>query len=193
MSLIPKDAYKKLNTDISESRAMSNLMENFPPICKKDPIEVQMHFITDHFQTYGEVIRLEDVPEEIYIGALPVAKSRKSKRKVTSKEKYLEEEQPSKKSKKERVSGKLKIGGSGVPSIQEEVQDLNPEVVLNKKTRSGKTTASSTQIAPDQPPVPKRKRKPIVRKLKESVYVTKEVEGVEAATGLVTREQEKES
>jgi hypothetical protein len=34
MSLTPKDAFKKLNTNISESRAKSNLMEDFPPICK---------------------------------------------------------------------------------------------------------------------------------------------------------------
>jgi hypothetical protein len=121
MSLIPKDAFKKLSTDISESKAKSNLMEDFPPICKKDPIDVQMHFITNHFETYGQVIRLEDVPGEMYGGALPVARSRKSKRKETSKDEYLEAEQPSKKAKKEKASDKLKIGGSGLPTIEEEV------------------------------------------------------------------------
>jgi hypothetical protein len=60
-----------------------------------------INFIKDHYETYGKVIRLDDVPEEMYGGALPVARSRKSKRKVTSKEEYLEAEQPSKKAKKE--------------------------------------------------------------------------------------------
>jgi hypothetical protein len=80
-----------------------------------------MHFIRDHFETYGKVIRLDDVPEEMYGGALPVAKGRKSKRKATSKEEYLEVEQPSKKAKKDKASEKLKIGGSAMPSIEEEV------------------------------------------------------------------------
>jgi hypothetical protein len=164
-------------------------MEVFPPICKKDPIEVQIHFIKDHYETYGKVIRLDDVPDEMYGGALPVAKSRKSKRKVTSKEEYLEAEQPAKKAKKGKaVAEKLKIGGSGMQSIEEEVQDLNTEEVLNRRTRSGKVAAASTQIAPEQPPIPKRKIKPAIRKIKESPSMTEEVEGIEAASGLVTRE-----
>jgi hypothetical protein len=190
MSLIPKDAFKKLSTDISESRAKSNLLEDFPPIYKKDPIDVQMHFITDHFKTYGQVIRLEDVPEEMYGGALPVAKSRKSKRKETFKEEYLEVEQPSKKAKKDKAFDKLKIGGSGLPTIKEEVQDLNTDAVLNKRTRSGKA-AASTQTAPEQPPIPKKKRKTVVRKLKESAYVAEEEEQIAVATDLVTREVKK--
>jgi hypothetical protein len=64
---------------------------------------------------------------------------------------------------------------------------LNTDVVLNKRTRSGKA-AVSTQVAPDQPLVSKKKRKTAVRKLKESMYVAEEEEGIEAATGLVTRE-----
>jgi hypothetical protein len=124
------------------------------------------------------------VQEEMYGGALVVARSRKSKRKETSKEEYLEAEQPSKKAKKEKASDKLKIGGSGLPTIQEEVQDLNTDVVLNKRTRSGKAAASS-QTAPEQPPVPKKK-KTAIRMLKESAYV--EEEDIVANTKLVTRE-----
>jgi hypothetical protein len=63
-------------------------------------------------------------------------------------------------------------------------------VVLNKRTRSGKTAASS-QVAPEQPPVPKKKRKTAIRELKESSYVAEEEEGIEAATELVTREVKK--
>jgi len=38
MRLISK--VTKLKTDISESRVVSNLMEDFPPICKKDTLVV---------------------------------------------------------------------------------------------------------------------------------------------------------
>jgi hypothetical protein len=151
-----------------------------------------MHFIKDYFETYNKVIRLEDVPEEMYGGALPVAKGKKSKRKETSKEEYLEVEKPAKKSKKGKAaSDKLKIGGSVMPLIEEEVQDLGASEVLNKRTRSGKAAASVIETAPEQPQVPKKKRKPAIRKIKESPYVVEEVEGVEASTNLVTRELKK--
>jgi hypothetical protein len=189
MSLIPKDSFKELPIDLRESDDVSNLMEDFPPICKKEPMDVQMYHIQEHYALNGKKIILEDVPETMYGGTLSVAKGRKSRRKGMTKEEYLEAEQPSKKAKKGKAaSDKLKIGGSGLPSIAEEVQDLDTNVVLNKKTISGKTAASSTQGAPDQPQVPKKKRKPAMRKIKESPYVTQEVEDEEAATGLVTRE-----
>ena len=61
MTLIKKDAYKKLETDLKESRTISNLMEGFPPICKQDPLDVQLYFIHDHLQSTGENIQLEYV------------------------------------------------------------------------------------------------------------------------------------
>jgi len=48
MTLIKKDTYKKLEIDLKESRTISNLMEGFPPICKQDPLNVQLYFIHDH-------------------------------------------------------------------------------------------------------------------------------------------------
>jgi hypothetical protein len=59
----------KLETDLSESSAKSDLMKDFPPICKKDPLDVQMYNIKDHFETTNQVMKLEDVPEEMYGGA----------------------------------------------------------------------------------------------------------------------------
>jgi hypothetical protein len=82
MKLIRKGAFKKLSTDLKESDVVSALMNGFPPICKHDPIEVQIDYIMDHFQETGKTIRLCDVPETMYSGALPVAKSRKTKRKA---------------------------------------------------------------------------------------------------------------
>jgi len=89
MTLIKKEAYKKLETDLKESRAMSNLMEGFPPICKQDPLDVKMHFIHDHLQSTRENIQLEDIPDQMYGGALPVAKSRKTKKRPLTEAEYL--------------------------------------------------------------------------------------------------------
>ena len=66
-------------------------MEGFPPICKQDPLDVQLYFIHDHLESTGENIQLEDIPETMYGGALLVAKSRKTKRKPLSEAEYLEE------------------------------------------------------------------------------------------------------
>jgi len=63
MKLIKKEDYKKLNTDLKESIAISNLMEGFPPICKQDLLDMQLYFIHDHLQTTGKTIQLEDIPE----------------------------------------------------------------------------------------------------------------------------------
>lgn len=96
MPLIPKDAYTELITVLKESDAISNLMEDFPPISKQDPLEVQMNFIKEDFPLYGKKIRLEVVLETMYGGALPLAKSRNTKRKVITKDEYLDDDAPEK-------------------------------------------------------------------------------------------------
>jgi len=134
MTLIKKDAYKKLKIDLKESITISNLMEGFPTIFKQDPLDVQLYFIHDHLQSIGENIQLEDIPEQMYGGALPVAKSMKSKRKPVSEAEYLEEasEQPAKKAKKAKIDKATEATGSGLSTIQEQVQDLESVKVLNK-------------------------------------------------------------
>ena len=42
MKLIKKEDHKVLSTYLKESTVLSNLMDDFPPICKQDPIEVQV-------------------------------------------------------------------------------------------------------------------------------------------------------
>jgi len=164
MNLIKKDVYQKLDSDLKESRAISNLMEGFPPICKQDPLDLQLYFIHDHLQSTRENIQLEDMSDQMYGGALPVANSRKSKRKLLSEVEYLEDdpEQPSKKAKKKKASVQSDLS---LPTIQEEARELGPTKVLSKRTRSGKEVEPSPP-QPAQPTIPKRKRKPIVRKLK---------------------------
>ena len=181
MKLIRKEDYKKLDTYLKESRAVSNLMEDFP-ICKQDPLDVQLYFIHDHLQVSEETIQLEDILEQMYDGALPVAKGRKSKKIALTEVEYLNEasEEPPKKSKKAKVA---EATGSALSTIQEQVQDLEPLKVLNKRTRSGKE-AEPSPSQPAQPSIPRRKRKPVVRKLNPAP----EEEEVEEASELVTRE-----
>jgi len=181
MKLIKPDAVIKLESDMKESRVSSNLMEDFPPICKQDPLDVHLFYIADHLQSTGKEIRLDDIPEVMYGENVKIAKSRKTKRKPVSEAEYLEgaSEQPAQKSKKTRRDSASEGTTSGVPSIQEEVEDLQADQVLPERTRSGKAATTSSS-APDQPAIPKKKRKHVVRKLKESKYVEAEDESAEA-------------
>jgi len=166
-------------------------MEGFPPICKQDPLDVQLFYIHDHLQRTREEIQLEDIPEESYGGTVKVAKSRKAKRKPLTEAEYLEEasEQPAKKAKKAKKDKASEATGSEVATIQEEVEDLEADKILPERTKSGKA-ATTSQSAHKQPSIQKRKRKHVVRKLKESKYVEDE-EQVAEATQLVTREVRK--
>jgi len=101
---------------------------------------------------------------------------------------YLEEasEQPARKAKKAQTDKASESTDSEVSTIQEEVEDLEADKILPDRTRSGKA-ATTSQSAPEQPSIPKRKRKHVVRKLKESKYVEEE-DQVAEATQLVSRE-----
>jgi len=117
MNLIKKDVYMKLDSDMKESRAISNLMEDFPPICKQDPLDVQLYFIHDHLQTTGKTIQLEDIQEQMYGGALPVAKSRKSKKRVLTEAEYLDDDASKQSSKKGKKAKKEKASTQAVTSF----------------------------------------------------------------------------
>jgi len=177
MQLIKR--FTPLSSDLSESTVVSDLMANFPPICKKDTLAVQMALLSDHFANTGERIGLNEVPEDMPGGKLPVEKGRKAKRKELTQEEYLEGENPSKKAKKEKALEKSKTGASEGSSIQEEVQDLNPEAIIQQKTRNGKPVASASTTTAKQIPQ-KKKRTPKPRKLRESVYTSEESAAVEA-------------
>jgi len=59
MRLIKQEAITKLDIDLKKSRVSSNLMEGFPPICKQDPLDVQLFYIHDHLQSTREEIQLK--------------------------------------------------------------------------------------------------------------------------------------
>jgi len=110
----------------------------------------------------------------MYGGALPIAKSRKSKKRAISEAEYVEEapKPAPKKAKKSKATPQEQLGGPDVLSIQQEVQDLDATEVLNKKTRSGKPAESSQTLLP-QSSIPKKKRKLAVRKLREASLLKK--------------------
>jgi len=117
-----------------------------------------MALIADYYETHGKLISLDEVPEEMYGGELPVAKSRKSKRKDLSEAEYLGEEQPFKKTKSIIAVKAPEEGGSELQPIEEEA-----EGVLGKRTRENQEAGPSPIQAPR---VPKKPRKKAVRKLK---------------------------
>jgi len=84
MKLIIKEDYKKLDTDLEESSVVSHLMDDFPPICKENPLDVRVNFVLEHYQRTGETIKLNEIPYRMYGGALPVARNKKSKKRTTS-------------------------------------------------------------------------------------------------------------
>jgi len=189
MELIKKEEFKERNTGLKESYVVSNLMDDFPLICRQDPPEVRAHFVYEHWERTGETIKYDEIQETMYGGALPIAIKRKSKKKATSEAVDIEEasEPKKKKAKKGKDVHQEQATGSNVPSIQEEVWDLEPAKILDKRTRSGKTVGSS-QSLPPQPSISKKKRKPSIRKMKVSTYVEEEDSQVEAATDLVSRD-----
>jgi len=101
--------------------------------------------VHDHLQSTGENIQLKDIPDQMYGGALPVAKSRKSKKRPLTEVEYLEDapEQPPQKSTKAKKEKASVQSDPALPKIQEEVKDLAPTEVLSKRTRSGKEAEPS--------------------------------------------------
>jgi len=61
MKLIKKEYYTELSTDLKESAVVSNLMDDFPPICKQDPLDVKVNYILDHYEKTSQTIKLSDI------------------------------------------------------------------------------------------------------------------------------------
>ena len=151
-----------------------------------------MVFLTFTLGSTGETIKYSDIPDTMYGGSLPVAsKQRKAKMKATSEavDEEASEPQPKKsekeKAKKEKSASQVAEVCSAMPTIQEEVEDLEPVKIIEQRTRGKKYVGSSGSI-PVQPKISKKKRTS-VRKLRESQYILQEEEDV-VASGLVARE-----
>jgi len=177
----------KLETDLKESMIVSDLMVDFPPISKENNPKVLVAYVTTHYEQTREIINLSSIPNTMAGTPLRIAKKRKSK-KFSSEAVEVEAFEPKpKKAKKEKDVPHVNIVEPVLPTIQEEVEDLEPVKVLDKRTRGGKTFGSS-EVVPVQPQSKiHKKRRTTIRKMKESQYVLQEDADVEAATDLVTR------
>jgi len=135
MKLIRKEDHKELSTDLNESSVISNLMDDFPPICKQDPLEVRVMYMKEYFEMTGQIIKISDIPDEMYGGALPIAKNRKSlKRKMTEAE-YLDDtpEFPAKIAKSSAPQPNPLV--SNMLLLQQEAPEADDYEVLTKKNK----------------------------------------------------------
>jgi len=139
MKLIKKEDHKVLSTDLKESSVISNLMDDFPPICKQDPLEVRVMYMKEYFEMTGQTIKISDIPDEMYGGALPIAKSRRSKKREMTEAEYFEDapEQDAKKAKVSKATASQPNPmASDVLSFQQEAQELDVSEALDKENRS---------------------------------------------------------
>jgi len=186
MRLIKK--VEKLESDLTESMIVFDLMEDFPPISKEDHPVVIAEYAAWYYKETGIALNIDQLPDTLGGAPLRIASKKKTNKRASEAVDIEEISEPKKK--KAKIAKDVhqeQATSSDVPSIQDEVQDLEPAKILNKRTRSGKTVGSS-QSLPPQPSISKKKRKPSVRKMKVSTYVIEEDEEIEVATDLVTKE-----
>jgi len=124
-------------------------MDDFPPICKQDPLEVRVMYMKEYFEMTGQTIKISDIPDEMYGGALPIAKSRKSQKRKMTEAEYLEDipEQAAKKAKMSKATASQPNPTAfDVLSFQQEAQELDAFEVLDKENRSKKPMDSVNVI-----------------------------------------------
>jgi len=125
---------------------LSNLMDDFPPISKEDPPEVRAAFVYEQWKTIGEVIKYNDIPDTMYGVPLRVASKKRKAKKAASEAAEGEASKPKpKKAKKEKVVQEV---GFAMPTIRDEVRDLEHVKILNQRTRGGSSTESLRTIPP---------------------------------------------
>ena len=113
----------RMDTDLQESNIISNLMDNFPPICKQDPPDVRAHYVYEHWKEVGETIKYSDIPNIMYGGSLPIASKKRKAKKSASSEAVDEgaSEPQHKKAKKVKNAPQGHLVTSDMPTILEEV------------------------------------------------------------------------
>jgi len=95
-------------------------------------------YMKEYFEMTGQTIKISDIPDEMYGGTLPIAKIRKSQKRKMTEAEYLDDtpEQVAKIAK--AIASQPNPTASGVPSFQQEAQELDASEVLNMKSRSKK-------------------------------------------------------
>ena len=183
---------KKLDTDLDESMIVSDLITNFPPISKDDPPEVLAAFVMSQYDKIGEIINYSSIPDTMAGTPMRIATKKRKSKKSTSEDGKEEASQPKpKRVKKEKATLQVSMVEPVLPTIQEEVEDLEPVKVLDKRTRGEKSVGSLEVVSVQQHSKIHKKKRSTIRTMKESQYVLQEEEEVEAATSLVTRMERK--
>jgi len=177
MGIVKK--FIKRESDLKESQIVSDLMVDFPPISKQDNSEVLASYVTIHYERTGEIINYSSIPETQVGAPLIIASKTRKSKKVTSEADEESEPKP-KKQKKAKKAPQLNVATPSLPAIQEEIADLELIEVLDKRTRSGTSVATTLQ------PKPKTQKRRTVRKLKLSTYTEEEDAKVEADSSLVS-------
>jgi len=97
--------FTKLETDLQKSMILSNLIEDFPPISREDPLEVRAAYVYEHWKTTGEVINYNSIPDTMYGAPLKVASKKRKSKKASSEVAEGEASKPKpKKAKKEKAA-----------------------------------------------------------------------------------------
>jgi len=134
MKLVRKQDFKELSTDLKESSVISNLMDDFPPICKQDPLEVRVMYMKEYFEMTGKTIKISDIPDEMYGGALPIAKNRKSLKRKTTEAEYLDDTPESvAKVAKTSATQTTPTTFDVLPLQQEAPEDEDSEALISKR------------------------------------------------------------
>ena len=169
----------KLESYLHESMIISDIMVDFPTISKEDNLAFLVNFVTKHFQETGEIINLNSIPDTMVGAPLKVARKRKSKKYASE---VVDEPKPKKQKQSEKEPKLDVVVKPSLPTIQEEVNDMEPAKILSKRTRCEASNATSSQL---KLKVPKKKRG--IRKMKVSYYVLQEDAEVEASSDLISR------
>jgi len=120
-----------------------------------------------HFEQTSDIINYSAILETMSGTHMRVARKRKSRKKEFDDEE--KDEIKPKKQKKVKKAPKIIVSKSSLPSIQEEVDDLGPVEVLDKRTRGG-----SSKVVSESKTKVQKKGKRNVRKIIQSKYTVKE-------------------
>jgi len=108
----------KIPTNLKEYMISSDLMVDFPPISKEDPLEVRVSYVYEHFQKTGEIIQYSSIPDTMYCIPLKIASKKRKSKNASSEAAEGEASEPEpKKAKKEKAIPQEKIVGHDLPTI----------------------------------------------------------------------------
>ena len=117
MKIIYKSEVEFLDSDMTESQVMSDLMSDFPPMSREDHQVVIEEVVAQHLKNIGVAIAWEQIPIKAYA---PQKVIRRKRKQTKSDDEEEEEEKPKKQAKK------AKAFKSAAFNIQKEVAELNP-------------------------------------------------------------------